>query len=203
MNKDKNSDSETNSDFETTKIFKEMLRLVIIPIVVSIIVGLVVGFLVFDYQYNNTLKNERKNLANGFLNDIEYVNRSLAVQLSTIDNPANPDYQKNYMRVTTNIYPTWGLYYSKNQDIEKLGSPVSIDLYNFYYEILTAEDERILYINYDAMFPIEPSINLTSQNENRKMVRLSLVTGQYNFMHDCYYSKIPKLKAELGKIRDE
>jgi hypothetical protein len=196
-------DKNKNSDPKTTTIFNETIKLVFIPIIVSIVIGLVVGILVFNYQYNNTVKNERKNLANGFLNDIEYVNRSLAVQLSTIDNPANPDYQKNYMRITTTIYPTWGLYYSKNQDIEKLGSPVSTDLYNFYYEILTAEDERILYINYDVMFPIDPSANLTSQNENRKMVKQSLVEGQYNFMHDCYYSQIPKLKTELEKIRDE
>lgn len=106
------------------------------------------------------------------------------------------------MRITTRIYPTWGLYYSKNKDIEKLPLPVSTDLYNFYYEILTAKDERIIYINYDTMFPIDPSVNITSQNENRNKVKLFLVTGQYNFMHDCYYVQIPKLKAELQKIRD-
>jgi hypothetical protein len=65
------------------------------------------------------------------------------------------------MKITTNIYPTWGLYYSKNPDIAKFDPPVSTDLYNFYYDILTAEDERILFNNYDTMFPIVPSANLT------------------------------------------
>jgi hypothetical protein len=29
------------------------------------------------------------------------------------------------------------------------------------------------------------------------------MTGQYNFMLNCYYEQIPQLKAELEKIRDE
>jgi hypothetical protein len=50
--------------------FMVAASLVVVPIVVSIIVGI----WIFDYQYNNTVANERKELANGFLNDIEYVN---------------------------------------------------------------------------------------------------------------------------------
>lgn len=48
------------------KIFKGILIFVIVPIIVSIIVGV----WVFNYQYNNTVANERKDLANGFLNDM-------------------------------------------------------------------------------------------------------------------------------------
>jgi len=178
-------------------------KAIITGIIVSIAIPILVSYISFNYQYSNTVSKERKNIAAGFLIDLEFVNQSLSTPISAINDPTNPDYQKSFLRITTSLYPSWGLYYSKNQDIEKLGQPVSTDLANFYYEILTAEDERILYLNYDTLFPIDPTANLTMQNENRHMVKNSLATGQYNFIRDCYYNRIPKLKAELQKIRDE
>jgi hypothetical protein len=179
------------------------VKSIIIGSIAIIVIPLFISYASFDNQFSKTTSAERKNLAIGLLSDIEYVNQTLAFQLSQIDDPNSPDYHKNPVMVTMNLYPTWGLYYSNRQDIVKFNQPLSSDLYNFYFQILTAEEQRIIFNNYDTIFPINPSGNLTIQYENRNKVRSSMWTGQYNRMRDCYYVQIPKLKAELQKIQNE
>jgi len=179
------------------------LKNILMGLIVVIIIPIIVSYFTFNYQYSHTGAGERKNLANGILNDLEYVNQTLSFQLSQIDDPNSPDYHKNPVVIPVNLYPTWGLYYVNKQDIAKFNPQLSAELYDFYYTILKAEDARITFNNYETLYPVNPAGNLDIQNGNRDNAKQSLWILEYSSMHECYDKKIPKLKTELQKIRDE
>jgi hypothetical protein len=192
------SEAETKILGYTTK---EVISLVAIPIIVSI----VVSYFSFSFQYNNTIVNDRKNLANGYISDLENVNRTLGGIISDLDNPNNPDYHKYLTKITNYLYPPWGLYYSNRQDIQKFDSKTSSDLYDFYNKLLLAEQGRILYNDYESLHPYIPDRNGTIpllQIQNTAEVKTNMANGIYSTIHDCHDNKLPKLITELKVIRD-
>jgi hypothetical protein len=209
MSKSKNSGIESESiqtKSEPKKTYlgytpKQIVNSAILWIAIPIIVSVIVSVLIFNYQYSQTTLYERKNLANGYISDLENVNRTLDQVIADLENPNNPDYHKNPVRISESLYPSWGLYYSNRQDIQKFDSKLSSELYDFYNELLIAEDGRIFMNNFYTLNPINPDTSLELQ-ENYKQVRLSAFNLVYNKIHDCYDNKLPQLIIELKTVRD-
>lgn len=105
------------------QILIALFALIVIPIIVSVIS--------FNYQYSNSKSSELKSLSNGYISDLDFVNRSLSATLSTYNDPNSPDYNKP-TKIVTEIYPNWGLYYSNRQDIQKFDPELSSEIYEFY-----------------------------------------------------------------------
>lgn len=205
MNKSKNSENESESAQLKSKskpiIFNYTLQDIIIGSILLIGVPLLVSYLFFNYQYSQTTLSEQKNLANGYISDLENVNRTLEPLIRKLDDPQDPDYHKPQF-ITVSLYPSWGLYYSNRQDIQKFDKTVSVELYDFYYELLTAEDARIFFNNYDTLYPIDTSRISEAKQQNSMEVQLKAYAYVYDVVHICYNKRIPQLITHLKAVRD-
>lgn len=104
----------------------------------------------------NQQQNERKTLANEYLNDLNYIERAesnfenyLFDPNSSFNDPKSPTYHRT-ISWQDPIYPSWGMYHSNRQDISKFDANLSKNLISFYGLVLTAESERQQYNNYDS-----------------------------------------------------
>jgi hypothetical protein len=173
-----------------------LILLVIVPIIVSAIVSA----WSFNYQFTNTMKNEQKNLANGYISDLEYVNRSISALNKTFNDPANPDYHKR-TKIVTPLYPSWGLYYSNRQDIQKFDPELSSDMYEFYSWILQAEDNRVQYNSFDSQYPLESEIVTPELLQNRQEQKEKLFDSMIDNIKRCD-DYLPALLTGIKNVRD-
>jgi hypothetical protein len=190
---------------DTKTIIFDYSKKIFSSIIIPIIVSLIIGYLLFNFQYNDSLNKERKNIANGYISDLEDVNLTLTGAIQHLDDPNDPDYHKSMTKMTNYLYPPWGLYYSNRQDIQKFDSNTSNNLYYFYHELLFTEQTRVLYNNFDANDIFPPTNNTTillAHIQNSIKIKEKMANDMYNNIHDCHDNQLPKLIDELKKIRD-
>lgn len=173
---------------------KAELILAIITIIVMII-GVCLGSWLSDQSANNLWHNqqriEQKNSANAYISDLTYVNQTL----SYYDGPVYPP-----SRIFNVLYPSWGLYYSDRQDIQKFDPQLSSDMYDFYYELLTAENERVWLNQIANTYPSDYFMTLPPEKRNQTLMEDVFYDVIYK-VHDCH-KKIPGLIANLTKASE-
>ena len=161
-------------------------------ILIAAIMSAVISVAVFNYQSYLTDKNEQRNLATGYLLEIENVGPPLvkfiafnASMNATEFRPAVP---------MDNFYPAYGLYYSNRADISKFDPQTSASLYRFYYHLLRADDQRKMFSDFDTVYavkngnPGDPAANGTLKKE----IYLHMVDDLNQSV-----TEIPQLKLQL------
>jgi hypothetical protein len=169
----------------------------IILAVIGSVIGSGVVQSVLTYQ---TQKSEQINLAKGYLMDIDYINRTINGYLEIYNTPGSPWYHIPPAYYARPFYPDWGLYYSNRQDISKFDPDLSKSMYDFYYKILTAEDDRKQYNDYETLHPLNPNYPLDPQRENISLAKSVFNQEIWAVIDDVHTYTIPNLKTELNRI---
>jgi len=118
----------------------------VLLILISIVISAIIGYIVFQIQWSDTAQKENKNLANGFLIEIEHNEHYLKKLSDDFQNPQSTRY--NPTKIVDPLYPDYGLFYAQGSDISKFDPKLSKKLYNYYYNILRAESDRKLFNEY-------------------------------------------------------
>lgn len=122
-------------------------------ILIAAILSAVISVAVFSYQSYLTDKNEKRNIATGYLLEIENVGPPL-VRFIAFNASMNPTDFRPAVPMD-NFYPAYGLYYSNRADISKFDPLTSASLYRFYYHLLRADDQRKLYADFDTLYDVK------------------------------------------------
>ena len=165
----------------------------IILLILTVVISVGTSILIFNYQVSTTTNLERKNLAIGYLADIEMVNQSLISVINGVNDPNDPDYGRPRYLIRS-IYPDYGLYHSNKEGLNKFDPELSYELYGFYNEVLDIEEARNLMNSYDQQFPMNSSSPVSIQNhlQNRDKMYQNIIKKS----NDAY-AKIPQLKSKL------
>lgn len=163
-------------------------------ILIAAIMSAVISVAVFSYQSYQTDKNEKRNIATGYMLEIENLepdlSEFLAFNASRNTTPYIPIIKLD------NFYPSYGLYYSNRADISKLDPQVSAELYRFYYHMLHADDQRKLFNSYDTDYPPgNLPVPDTLDREKFKMRYYFTMMSDIN----ASYQQIPEIKEQLKK----
>ncbi|MHB8164211.1 MAG: hypothetical protein ACYDDV_07645 [Methanoregula sp.] len=193
-NKDKNDNS-----LSFYQRYKKELVLLIITAIISGLISVIFSIVLFNYQFSTTTLTERKNLANGYLSDIENVNGSLGGFITEYSIPTITKV-KPMSKWGNSFYPEWGLYYSNRQDISKFDPELSKDLYEFYYILLNAEFCRQEFNNYDQTHPKDPDQPIEQYKQNSGENKEKLFNNMNNLVVECYTIRIPNLITKLKSV---
>jgi hypothetical protein len=169
-------------------------KTIFVFLITAIIVPAIVSSSVSWFMIQTQLQNEQRNIANGYLSDLDFVERSLTVQWN--EYMASPD-ADNPIQWVNPVYPPWGLYYSNRQDISKLDPDLAKQTYQVYYLLLITEDARNTNNNFDKLYYTDFNNNASVQNRiiSRSSAFNSMMTGINTSIH-----VIPYLKANLAKV---
>jgi hypothetical protein len=96
-----------------------------------------------DKQINDQKQQEQKNLATGFLIELEQNEKYLTTLSVDFKNRSSARY--NPTKIIEPLYPDYGLFYSKGSDISKFNPNLSRKLFKFYSTLLEAESDRTLF----------------------------------------------------------
>jgi len=197
----------TDSPSELEKKIGYTYKQIAIAFVVLIITQCIIGFIAYeaavgagisntDYQINKILQNEKKQVAKMFLADIEYEEKNFEGILDATFDVNNPDYM-TCVNIIQPIYPEWGFWHSNRQDISKFDINLQNKLISFYQVVLTAEDARNVYNNFDINYPVDPNDSKVVQN--RLITKHSVCNSIFNSIVAAK-NKTPELKKELSII---
>lgn len=173
------------SDCDKLDVF---IKIVIIAIIIPLFLS-AIGTYEADFH-------QKQNLARAYQIEISNLQPFLNTTLKDYHDDKN---LKQMHRKGDAIYPEWGLYHSSKDQISKFDAKLSEDIYDFYYRILRAEENRLLTIhNYNEMKEVEKAQGNESSAYAIKNYDMQSSNNEMAYQVALAENSIPKLMDELN-----